>query len=56
VAQDAIRAEHHTRQTDGSWLFREYEDPGATIELRSIDCSLKLGELYYRVDFNVAEP
>jgi Uma2 family endonuclease len=24
LAQDAIRAEYHVRQTDGSWLFREF--------------------------------
>jgi Uma2 family endonuclease len=23
LAQDAVRAEHHVRQPDGSWLFRE---------------------------------
>jgi len=27
LAQDEIRAEHHVRQPDGSWLMREYFRP-----------------------------
>ena len=51
LAQDAIRGEHHLRQSDGSWLFREYTDPATVIELRSIACQLPLGALYERVVF-----
>ncbi len=51
VAQDAVRAEHHVRQPDGSWLFREFTAPGSEIELRSIGCRVKLESLYERVEF-----
>jgi Uma2 family endonuclease len=51
LAQDAIRAEHHVRQPDGSWLFREIAEPTAVIELSSIGCRLPLGALYERVQF-----
>lgn len=51
LSQDAIRAEHHVRQPDGSWLFREIADPNAVIELTSIECRLTLGTLYERVQF-----
>jgi Uma2 family endonuclease len=51
LAQDAIRAEHHVRQPDGSWLLREIADPTAVIELTSIECRLPLGALYERVQF-----
>jgi len=52
LAQDSIRAEHHIRQPDGSWLFREIADPDAVIELSSIACRLPLGTLYERVQFD----
>jgi len=46
LAQDAMRAEHHVRQQDGSWLFREFTGPDAVVELKSIGCQLRLGTLY----------
>ncbi len=51
LAQDAVRAEHHVRQADGSWLFRESGEPEAVIELKSIGCALQLGSLYRKVNF-----
>ena len=46
LAQDAIRAEHHVRQDDGSWVFRELNGPDVWIELKSVGCTLQLGDLY----------
>jgi Uma2 family endonuclease len=51
LAQDEIRAEHHVRQPDGSWLFREFSGPSGEIELASIGCRLQLQSLYERVEF-----
>jgi len=51
LVQDAIRAEHHVRQKDGSWLFREWNGPEAVVDLKSIGCRLSLGSLYERVEF-----
>jgi Uma2 family endonuclease len=51
LSQDAIRAEHHVRQPDGSWLFREFNSPESELELNSIGCRLNLGSLYERVVF-----
>lgn len=51
LAQDTIRAEHHTRQPDGSWLFREYTAASDVIALQSISCQLRLETLYKRVAF-----
>jgi Uma2 family endonuclease len=51
LAQHEIRAEHHVRQQDGSWLFREFTDPAAEIRLQSIGCRLALGSLYERAEF-----
>jgi len=55
LAQDAVRAEHHVRQDDGSWVFREFSGPDVLIELHSIGCRLELGTLYERVEFEAAE-
>jgi hypothetical protein len=52
LAEDAIRAEHHARQPDGSWLFREFTGPGDVIDLKSIGCRLPLEVLYERVTFD----
>jgi Uma2 family endonuclease len=52
VAQDEIRAEHHTRQTDNSWIMREFSSPEIEIELATIGCRLTLGSLFERVEFN----
>jgi Uma2 family endonuclease len=54
LSQDAIRAEHHVRQPDGSWLFREFTSPDTEIALTSIGCRLPLGALYERVEFEPA--
>jgi Uma2 family endonuclease len=51
LAQDEIRAEHHVRQPDGSWLFREFTGPADEIGLKSIGCHLQLRSLYARVEF-----
>jgi Uma2 family endonuclease len=54
LAQDAIRAEHHVRQEDGSWLFREFNGPDSVIALKSIGCTLHLGDLYEHAEFEAA--
>lgn len=51
LAQDSVRAEHHRRQSDGSWLFREFTSPDTELELSSVNCLLKLSAVYDRVDF-----
>ncbi|MGA3242968.1 MAG: Uma2 family endonuclease [Bryobacteraceae bacterium] len=51
LSQDTMRAEHHVRQPDASWLFREFTGPGDEIDLKSIGCRLKLQSLYERVEF-----
>ena len=51
LAQDAFRAEHYVRQPDASWLLRELKGPEAEIGLKSIDCRLRLADLYERVEF-----
>jgi Uma2 family endonuclease len=51
LAQDTIRADHHVRQPNGSWLFTEYTSPNNELDLASIGCRLLLSALYERVEF-----
>jgi len=54
IAQDEIRAEHHVRHIDGSWVMREYSSLSDEIELQSIGCRLLLKDVYERVEFEAA--
>jgi len=51
VAQDEIRLEQYSRQPDGQWLFSEYLTLDAVVDLASIECTLKLSDVYDRITF-----
>ncbi len=43
---DVVHVEHFARQSDGSWIFREYKVDDSTIALTSINCTIRLGDVY----------
>lgn len=49
VAQEEYRVEQYVKQTDGRWLLSDVRSLESVIELKSIDCSLALRDLYDRV-------
>jgi Uma2 family endonuclease len=51
VSQDKPMIEHFTRQMDNSWNQRRYVGLEAEVPITSIQCSLKLADVYERVDF-----
>ena len=51
VAQDRLLVEHHTRQDDGSWRLVDYKDKGGELHLASIECRLRLEDIYDKVEF-----
>ena len=55
VAQDQPRIEQFTRQASGDWLLHEATGLEASIRLPSIECELKLADVYDRVEFSEAE-
>jgi Uma2 family endonuclease len=55
VAQDQPRIEQYTRQPSGDWLLHEATGLEETIRLPSIECELKLAEVYDRVEFPDSE-
>lgn len=46
VTQDARQVEVYTRQADGSWLLRAYDEAHPQVSLPSVDLVLSLAELY----------
>lgn len=49
VAQDELRVEQYSKQPDGRWLLTDYRSPEDVVELASIQCTLKLSEVYEKV-------
>lgn len=51
VSQDQPRIERHTQQAEGGWSVEIYTGLEATVTLASIECVLKLADVYDRIDF-----
>lgn len=46
IAQDRYHVEHYIRQSDQRWLLTEYKELHETVQLTSINCQLKLADIY----------
>jgi Uma2 family endonuclease len=51
ISQDRPRLEHYRRQPDGQWLMQDYTGLEAVVVIESIGCTLKLADVYDRVNF-----
>jgi Uma2 family endonuclease len=51
IAQDRPHVEHHTRQPDGSWLLHETNSLEDTIQLKSVPSSLRMADIYSKIEF-----
>jgi Uma2 family endonuclease len=51
VSQDQPLIEHFARQADGSWSSQRHAGLGAVAVIASINCTLKLADVYDRVVF-----
>jgi Uma2 family endonuclease len=49
VAQDEFRVEQYARQPEGPWLLSDIGSLDKGVELRSIQCSLEMKEIYEKV-------
>ena len=52
VAQDEVRLEQYSRQSDRQWLLLDYRTLDDIAELKSIGCSLALRDVYDKVRFD----
>ena len=51
VSQDQPKIEHYIRQSDGSWNYVVYRGLASQVEIKSIQCTLRLDEVYDRIVF-----
>ncbi len=56
VATDRIHTDLFIKQPNGEWVLRDASRSEETIELRSVNCSLVLGEIYEKVEFTSTPP
>jgi Uma2 family endonuclease len=52
VAQEEYRVEQYVKQVDGRWLLSDVRSLESVLELKSIDCSLALRDLYNKVSID----
>ena len=52
VAQDRPHVEHNTRQADGSWILHETNSLEDTIQLKSVPCSLRMADIYSKIELS----
>jgi Uma2 family endonuclease len=55
VSQDQTRIEQYVRQPTHDWLLHEATEPAETIHLPSIECDLKLSDVYANIDLSQPE-
>lgn len=51
VSQNAKQIIRYTKQADGSWNLMDFIGDKTEIELSSIECTLKMEDIYDKVDF-----
>lgn len=51
VSQDEISVEHFTKQIDGKWLLNEIKENNGKIILDSINVTLDINDVYYKIKF-----
>ena len=51
VSQDEPHIEHYIRRKNGDWLLKEYYGLEKSSSIDSINCALKLSEIYERAEF-----
>ncbi|HVS20229.1 MAG TPA: hypothetical protein VHD88_00200, partial [Pyrinomonadaceae bacterium] len=56
VAQDEPRVEQYARGKSGEWIYSVVKGLENEIQIESINCPLKLSEIYARVTFPEPKP
>lgn len=56
IAQDQYHVEHYSRQNSGQWLLQEAIGRESALTIRSIECTLALGDVYEKVAITPEHP
>jgi Uma2 family endonuclease len=54
VSQDDHHIEHYVNQNDGNWLLTSYDGINTALQLKAIDCTLSLDDVYNKVDIEIS--
>ena len=49
VAQEPHRIERYTRRSMNDWMYTDFRQPDDVIRLESIECELKMSDVYLKV-------
>jgi len=55
IDQYSFSIEKFTKETEGKWIFQEYEGQDATLVLGSINFQISFQDIYERVNFELSE-
>jgi Uma2 family endonuclease len=50
VSQNSQRVEQFVRQNGRNWIYSEAHEPGETVKIQSVECELKLEDIYLKVE------
>ena len=51
VSQEQPRVARHAKQTDGKWLLTDFASRDDAVEVASVGCTLRLGDVYEKIEF-----
>jgi Uma2 family endonuclease len=52
IAQDRVHVEQYVRQANGEWVLSETDELTQTMSLGSVECSIRLVDVYDKVTFS----
>lgn len=55
IDQYSFSVEQYVKQSEGLWVFKEYEGEDAVLELESVNFKIPFKDIYERVDFSLSE-
>ena len=55
ISQDKAHIEHYIRQDNNTWIFSEVSSITGEIRFQTIDCALRLADIYRRVNLKATE-
>ncbi len=55
IDQYSFAVEQFVKQTEGQWLFKEYEGENAVLVMDALDFQIALSEIYHRVNVELNE-
>jgi hypothetical protein len=55
IDQYSMHVEQYCKIGDHKWVFSEYADPEAELNLASVPCQIVLADIYDKVEFNAEE-